>query len=58
VHQELVSTRLSTPKRSRGDTLFQQSQAEQEAAALVRDAMHNSERIFRVNLSVVHTTRV
>ncbi len=50
VHQELVSTRLSTPKRSRGDTLFQQSQAEQEAAALVRDAMHNSERIFRVNL--------
>ena len=33
--QDSVSTRLSTPKRSRG-TLFQQSQAEQEAVALVR----------------------
>ena len=33
--QDSVSTRLSTPKRSRG-TLFQQAQAEQEAAALVR----------------------
>ena len=33
--QDSVSSRLSTPKPSRG-TLFQQSQAEQEAAALVR----------------------
>eukprot|EP01043_Picozoa_sp_COSAG02_P029960 COSAG02_NODE_1888_length_10500_cov_3.026536_8_plen_515_part_00 len=46
IHQEIVSTRLSTPKRSRGDTLFQQSQAEQEAAALVRDATHSSEHSY------------
>lgn len=35
VHQQDSSARLSTPSRKRG-TLFQQSQAEQEAVALVR----------------------